>query len=140
MRNRKSKVFIVCEDHEYSGNNKVIGLFPTREEAESSIRAKGEVLCWKAEYFMPFALVWAQMRTTHKDYGPLTTWCWIEVHEVELPVEEPKFYKEVIAMICACGLVLMGGAIPGHHIVSTALVLIGCIASLIAFGRAFLKA
>jgi len=139
MRNSKRKVFVVCEDHEYKDINKVIGLFPTREEAESCIRAKGEVLCWKAEYFMPFALVWAQVQALHKDYGSLSTWCWIEVHEIDLPLPKPQFYKEVIAMFSGIILTLIGVTMD-HHSISDALVLIGCIAALIAFASAFLKA
>ena len=139
MRNSKRKVFVVCEDHEYKDINKVIGLFPTREEAESCIRAKGDVLCWKAEYFMPFALVWAQVQAMHKDYGSLSTWCWIEVHEVDLPLPKPQFYKEVIAMVSGIILLLVGVWMD-HNSISDALVLIGCIAALIAAASAFLKA
>ncbi len=140
MPKSKSKVFVVCEDHEYSGVNKVIGLFPNREEAEKAIRVKGEVLCWKVEYFMPFALVWAQVQTTHKDYGPLRTWCWIEVHETELPEKRPQFYKEVITLIC-CGFCIIAVSATHHpNPVTIALVLLSCLGVLIAFGRAFLKA
>lgn len=139
MRNRKSKVFIVCEDHEYKDVHKVIGLFSTREEAEKSIRANGEVLCWKAEYFMPFALVWAQVQISHRDYGPLSAWYWIEVHEVEMRLPEPKFYKEVIAMAVGIILVLIG-VMMNHHSVGDAMVLIGCIAAVIGCASSFLKA
>ncbi|CAN5366620.1 hypothetical protein BH10CYA1_BH10CYA1_19640 [soil metagenome] len=139
MRKGKRKVFVVCEDHEYKDINKVIGLFPSREEAENCIRAKGEVLCWKADYFMPFALVWAQVQSMHKDYGSLSTWCWIEVHEVDLPFPKPQFYKEVIAMVIGIIFVLLG-VVMDHHSISDALVLIGCIGALIGCASAFLKA
>ncbi len=134
MRKSKRKVFVVCEDHEYKDVNKVIGLFPSREEAENCIRAKGEVVCWKAEYFMR-----AQVQSMHKDYGWLSTWCWIEVHEMDLPLAKPQFYKEVIAMVIGIILVLVGVTMD-HHIISEALVLIGCIATLIGCASAFLKA
>ncbi len=130
---------MVCEDHEYKDVNKVIGLFPTREEAENCIRAKGEVLCWKAEYFMPFALVWAQVQAMHKDYGSLSTWCWIEVHDIDLPLPKPQFYKEVIAAVVGIMFMLIGVTM-NHHGISDALVLIGCIAAVIGAASAFLKA
>ncbi len=140
MRNIKTKVFVVCEDHEYKGENKVIGLFPTREEAENAIRARGEVRLWRTEYFLPFALVWVFLQTVHKDYGPLQTCCWIEVHEFDAPVKRPQFYKEVIAMLCCAFCIL---AVPVLHLppfIATALVLLSCLGVMIAFGSAFLKA
>lgn len=139
MRKSKRQVFVVCEDHEYKDINKVIGLFPTREEAENCIRAKGEVLCWKAEYFIPFALVWAQVQAMHKDYGALSTWCWIEVHEMDLPLPKPQFYKEVIAIVCGIFLFLVG-VWMNHHSISEALVFIGVLSVLVGCASAFLKA
>lgn len=139
MRNSKRKAFVVCEDHEYKGSNKVIGLFPSREEAESRIRQKGEVVCWKADYFMPFALVWAQVRIDHADYGQLGAWYWIEVHEVELPLPEPKFFWDVVFM--ALGIIIaLIGITMNHRNISDALVVIGCVTNLIGFASAFLKA
>jgi hypothetical protein len=139
MRNPKTKVFAVCEDHEYKGVNKVIGLFSSQEAAEKCIRAKGEVLCWKAGYFMPFALVWAQVKAEHADYGLLSTWYWIEVHEIELVLPRAQFYREVIAMTIGIIFVLVG-VVMNHRGISDALVLIGCIASVIVAASAFLKA
>lgn len=129
----------MCEDHEYKGVNKVVGLFSDREAAERCIRAKGEVLCWKAEYFMPFALVWAQVKEEHADYGPLSTWCWIEVLDIDLPLPKPQFYREVLAMTVGIIFVLIG-VVMNHHSISDALVLVGCIAALVGAASAFLKA
>lgn len=139
MRNSKRKVFVVCEDHEYKDSNKVIGLFPTREEAENCIRQKGKVVCWKAEYFMSFALVWAQLQTIHAAYGRLSAWYWIEVHEIDLPLPKPRFFWDVLVMALGIVFVLIGITM-NHHGLSDALVVIGCVANLIGFVSAFLKA
>ncbi len=139
MRTSKRKVFVLCEHHEYSGENVVIGLFPDREKAEQAIRAKGEVLCWK-ENFMPFALVWAQVLTTPEGRETLRSWCWIEVHELEETVKRPQFYREIIALVCCGFLIIAMHATRPPELLATIVVLLCCLGVLVALGSVILKA
>jgi len=74
-------LFVVCEHHEYSDVNCVVGIFPDREAAEKAIRCRGEVFCWK-ENFMPFALVWAQVKMSLPQ-EEVRGWMWIEHHTLQ---------------------------------------------------------
>jgi hypothetical protein len=69
--------YVVCEKNRYTMSTSIIGLFLTAEAAEKKVRAQGEVLDWKENYYLPFGRVFAQVRT--KRHGAsLRSWCWIE--------------------------------------------------------------